>query len=41
MTSKESVDNFLSNKNLAVVGVSRKNGKFGNVIYKELEKKRA
>ncbi len=39
MTSKESVDKFLRCKNLAVVGVSRKSGKFGNVIYKELKKK--
>jgi len=39
MTSKESVDNFLKCKNLAVVGVSRKSGKFGNAIYKELKKK--
>lgn len=39
MTSKESVDNFLNCKNLAVVGVSRKSSKFGNVIYKELKKK--
>lgn len=39
MTPKESVDNFLSNKNFAVVGVSRKSSKFGNTIYKELKKK--
>ena len=39
MTSKESVANFLSSKNLAVVGVSRKSSKFGNIIYKELKKK--
>jgi predicted CoA-binding protein len=39
MSSKKSVDEFLSKKNLAVVGVSRKSTKFGNVIYKELKKK--
>lgn len=39
MTLKKSVENFISSKNLAVVGVSRKGGKFGNVIYKELKKK--
>ncbi len=39
MTSKQSVDNFLSNKNFAVVGVSRKSSKFGNTIYKELKNK--
>jgi hypothetical protein len=39
MTSKSSVDNFLSCKDIAIVGVSRKSSKFGNVIYKELKKK--
>jgi predicted CoA-binding protein len=39
MTSRASVDNFLSCKDIAVVGVSRKGSKFGNVIYKELKKK--
>lgn len=39
MTSKETVDNFMKCKNIAVVGVSRKNSKFGNVIYKELKNK--
>ncbi len=39
MTSQKAVDNFLSGKNIAVVGVSRQKGKFGNVIYKELKKK--
>lgn len=39
MTSKETVDNFMKCKNIAVVGVSRKSSKFGNVIYKELKNK--
>ena len=39
MTSQKSVADFLSCKNLAVVGVSRKSSKFGNSIYKELKKK--
>lgn len=39
MTSQESVNNFLNCKEFAIVGVSRKRSKFGNVIYKELKKK--
>jgi uncharacterized protein len=39
MTTKSSIDNFLSQKNIAVVGVSRNPKKFGNVIYRELKKK--
>ena len=38
MTTKDSIENFLSSKNYAVVGVSRKKSKFGTVIYKELKK---
>ena len=39
MTSKVAVEEFIGIKDLAVVGVSRKGSKFGNVIYKELKKK--
>jgi hypothetical protein len=39
MTSQKAVDEFLNCKNIAIVGVSRKSSKFGNVIYKELKKK--
>ncbi len=39
MTSKSSIENFLSQKSIAVVGVSRNPKKFGNVIYRELKKK--
>ncbi|MCP5061403.1 MAG: CoA-binding protein [Ignavibacteriae bacterium] len=39
MISQKSVDEFLSYKNIAIVGVSRKSSKFGNTIYKELKKK--
>lgn len=39
MTSQAAVNRFLESKNIAVVGVSRKSSKFGNVIYKELKKK--
>ena len=39
MTSQKAIDDFLSIKNIAVVGVSREKGKFGNAIYKELKKK--
>lgn len=39
MNSKKVVDDFLSSTKIAVVGVSRKKSKFGNVIYRELKKK--
>ncbi len=39
MITKAAVDAFLAQKNLAVVGVSRKGGKFGNTIFKELKGK--
>ena len=39
MTSKSSVKKFLSQKKLAVVGVSRGGKKFGNTIYKNLKSK--
>lgn len=39
MITQKSVDNFLNCKNLAIVGVSRKKGKFGNIVFKELKKK--
>ena len=39
MTSKAVVEEFLEKKDIAVVGVSRKGSKFGNLIYKELKKK--
>ena len=39
MTTIQSIDTFMAQENIAVVGVSRKKQKFGNVIYKELEKK--
>ena len=39
MTSKKLVDDFLTQKKIAVVGVSRKKTKFGNAIYKELKQK--
>lgn len=39
MTTQKSIDEFLRCSNIAVVGVSRKSSKFGNVIYKELKKK--
>jgi predicted CoA-binding protein len=40
MTSKKLVEDFIAQKNVAVVGVSRKKSKFGNYIYKELKKKK-
>jgi predicted CoA-binding protein len=39
MTSRKAVDDFLSQKRLGVVGVSRGGKKFGNTIYKELQTK--
>jgi hypothetical protein len=39
MNSKKLVEEFLSQDKIAVVGVSRKRNKFGNVIYRELKKK--
>ena len=39
MTSKKIVEEFLAQKKIAVVGVSRKKTKFGNAIYKELKQK--
>ncbi len=39
MTSKTSVDEFLAQRSLAVVGVSRSGKKFGNMAYRELKAK--
>lgn len=39
MNSKQQVDDFINQKNIAIVGVSRKKSKFGNYIYRELKKK--
>ena len=39
MNSKKVVEDFLAQKKIAVVGVSRTKTKFGNAIYKELKQK--
>jgi uncharacterized protein len=39
MTSKIDVDGFISQKSLAVVGISRSGTKFGNLAYRELKAK--
>ena len=39
MTTQKLVAEFLAQKKIAVVGVSRKKTKFGNAIYKELKEK--
>jgi hypothetical protein len=39
MITKQNVEDFVSQKKIAVVGVSRSKGKFGNIIYSELKKK--
>jgi len=39
MNSKQVINDFLTQKKIAVVGVSRKKIKFGNAIYRELKQK--
>ena len=39
MNSKETIHDFLSQRKLAIVGLSRGGKKFGNMIYKELSAK--
>ncbi len=39
MTTRSTIDDFLAQKTLAVVGVSRSGQKFGNTAYKELKAK--
>lgn len=39
MATKAEVDDFISQKTLAVVGVSKKKGKFGSTVYRELKSK--
>lgn len=39
MTSKQVVDDFLAQRKLALVGISRSGKKFGNMIHKELSAK--
>ncbi|OGO15673.1 MAG: hypothetical protein A2Y93_06745 [Chloroflexi bacterium RBG_13_68_17] len=39
MTSKQTVEGFLSQPSLAIVGVSRGGKKFGNIAYRELKSK--
>ncbi|MCU0414888.1 MAG: CoA-binding protein, partial [Ignavibacteriaceae bacterium] len=39
MNSKKIVEDFLAQKKIAIVGVSRTKTKFGNTIYKELKQK--
>jgi uncharacterized protein len=39
MTTKQAVNNFLNNKSIAVVGVSRNQKKFGYITYKDLKDK--
>lgn len=39
MTAKAAVDDFISQRSLAVVGVSRSGKKFGNVVYRHLRSK--
>jgi len=39
MTTKAAVNDFIAQKNIAVVGVSRGGKKFGNMAFKELKQK--
>jgi predicted CoA-binding protein len=39
MTSKASIDDFLAQQTIAIVGVSRNGKKFGNAVLKELKAK--
>lgn len=39
MTSKAAIDSFVQSKEIAVIGVSRSGGKFGNTIFRELRDK--
>jgi predicted CoA-binding protein len=39
MTTRAAVDDFLAQRTLAVVGVSRKGQKFGNMAFRELKNK--
>ena len=39
MNSKKVIEDFIAQKKIAVVGVSRKKTNFGNAIYKELKQK--
>lgn len=39
MVSKRTIDDFLSQRSLAVAGVSRDSKKFGNAVYRELRAK--
>ena len=39
MTSKLAVQDFVAQRKLAIVGISRKRAKFGNMAFKELRKK--
>ena len=39
MTTKAEIQDFLSQKTLAIVGVSRNHEKFGNAVYRELKTK--
>lgn len=40
MNKRETIEGFLSNKNLAVAGVSKSGRKFGNTLFRELKAKR-
>jgi len=39
MASRAVINDFIAQRRLAVVGVSRSGGKFGNIAYRELKKK--
>lgn len=39
MTKRQIINDFIARKNVAVIGVSSVNSKFGNMIYKELKER--
>jgi predicted CoA-binding protein len=39
MTSQTAIDEFIAQKTLAVIGVSRDRNKFGNIVYRDLRDK--
>ena len=39
MTTRASIEDFLKQRTIAVVGASRKKGKFGNTLFRELKAK--
>ena len=39
MTTKESIDVFLNQRKIAVIGASRSRSKYGNAVFRDLKRK--